>query len=144
MKKFNQSIFNSIFLALMAAILTAPFNGIAQLPQTQEAKVLNPEGETTLRPRPICEEEQQLVEKYGTYQPRQLVKELIKEDTAFTCPGIRGTTRISGRRAVIQSLISQNRDEAFPYLIKVVKSKKPELSALALELVQYADEQLLR
>ncbi|MCB0855904.1 MAG: hypothetical protein KDD63_26965, partial [Bacteroidetes bacterium] len=30
------------------------------------------------------------------------------------------------------------------YLIKVVKRKNPELSALALELVEYADEQLLR
>ncbi|MEZ4850346.1 MAG: hypothetical protein R3B93_17380 [Bacteroidia bacterium] len=114
MKKFNQSIFNSLFLALMAAILTSPLNGIAQLPQTQEANV--PEGETILRPRPICEEEQQLVEKYGTYPARQLVKELIKEDTAFTCPNIRGTTRISGRRAVIQSLISQKQRQK-PFLI---------------------------
>jgi HEAT repeat protein len=144
MNRFKKGIFSGLFVSLMALMLTTPFNGIAQTSPTPGARVGGTEDESILRALPVCEEKQQLLKRYATYEADELVKELTRKDTMFICSGARGTIYTLSRRLVIQLLISQNRNEALPYLIKVVENEKPQLRVLALELMQDADDQLLR
>ncbi|MFK7787408.1 MAG: HEAT repeat domain-containing protein, partial [Crocinitomicaceae bacterium] len=135
---------NNIFLLLGILLLFPTVHAFAQIPRAQIPKVSSSEDNGMLRMRPICETEERLYKKYANYTAQDLVKELLEEDSTFECIGIRGTRLTLSKRGVIQSLILQDRDAAFPYLIKLVKKEKQEFSALALELVQHADDRLLR
>ena len=144
MGTLGQPIHRYYTVFLIALLLIIPLSSKSQIPVIRNIKALTNDAEPSIRPWPVCDEEVRLQKKYADYSAEELVKELLTEDSIFYCPNVRGTTRMASKRWVIQALITNQKNEALPYLIKVIKNESPQLSAVAMEIIQFADRKLLR
>ncbi|MBI1268546.1 MAG: hypothetical protein GC193_14070 [Cryomorphaceae bacterium] len=130
------------FFILLTAMLMG-LGGFGQI--TTFPEVLSTDSQSiAFRFIPICEQEVALKDKFSKFEISALVDQLEKEDTVFSCPSVRGTTRLTSHHRIIGLILSDKRDEAAPDLIRLVSNHDVNLSRLALDILQHADEELLQ
>lgn len=136
--------FNSCLILCLVIGLTyfSTVHGQRPIDSLKAAPIEINESEILRFRRGPCPIEDSLSKVFKNLSVEKLVQELKQPDFHFQC-WINRNYRTFSKRRFIQNRLSEDRNAATPYLIKFIKRKPPELQAIALEVIQYADESVL-